>query len=220
MTEVTLSSGNPARPVVIKRLLKKDNSSEWKINGSCFLAACACHEWEPGKQSLLCRSPTQGERRGVGVLCRCAQGHEGGEGDHEGPQRAAGQPVPGEARSLHSCCAMPDLILPPLPAQHMFQGSRGDRGGCACPVAAQFLPQDRVVAFAQLKPGELLRESERAMGDAHLQSLHEQLVSDRKALLDYERVRPRRTMPHVHASCSPALHVAPCLHAQLLGVPA
>ncbi len=57
--------------------------------------------------------------------------------------------------------------------------------------AAQFLPQDRVVAFAQLKPGELLRESERAMGDAHLQSLHEQLVADRKALFDYERVRPR-----------------------------
>ena len=45
------------------------------------------------------------------------------------------------------------------------------------------------MAFAQMKPGELLRESERAMGDAHLQTLHEELTAERKELLNYERVR-------------------------------
>lgn len=44
------------------------------------------------------------------------------------------------------------------------------------------------MAFAQMKPGELLRESERAMGDAHLQTLHEELTAERKELLNYERV--------------------------------
>ena len=54
------------------------------------------------------------------------------------------------------------------------------------------------MAFAQLKPGELLRESERAMGDAHLQVLHEELTAERKDLLGYERVRRRPPQPCMH----------------------
>ena len=63
-----------------------------------------------------------------------------------------------------------------------------------CARTAQFLPQDRVVAFAQMKPVELLRESERAMGDAHLSALHDELIADSRALADLQRVRPQRTL--------------------------
>ncbi len=53
---------------------------------------------------------------------------------------------------------------------------------------AQFLPQDRVAAFALMKPGQLLMESERAMGDARLHKLHLELIEDRNTLKTYERV--------------------------------
>lgn len=45
-----------------------------------------------------------------------------------------------------------------------------------------------MVAFSQMKPEELLRESERAMGDSHLHSLHQELVEDGKNLKVAERV--------------------------------
>lgn len=67
---------------------------------------------------------------------------------------------------------------------------RRDKKKAVVLAPAQFLPQDRVVAFAQLKPGDLLKESERAMGDAHLCTLHNELIGERKSLLAFERVRP------------------------------
>ena len=39
MTEVTLSSGNPARPVVIKRTYQRDGTSQYKINGTALGSA-------------------------------------------------------------------------------------------------------------------------------------------------------------------------------------
>ena len=60
--------------------------------------------------------------------------------------------------------------------------------GCA---ARQFLPQDKVASFAQLKPGELLIETERAIGDASLYTLHLELIAARAELANSERVRAR-----------------------------
>ena len=43
-TEITLSSGSLGRPLVIRRLLKLDNTNEWRINGGarCQPAAHMC----------------------------------------------------------------------------------------------------------------------------------------------------------------------------------
>eukprot|EP00238_Polyblepharides_amylifera_P012271 CAMPEP_0196576178 /NCGR_PEP_ID=MMETSP1081-20130531/5501_1 /TAXON_ID=36882 /ORGANISM="Pyramimonas amylifera, Strain CCMP720" /LENGTH=1016 /DNA_ID=CAMNT_0041894717 /DNA_START=240 /DNA_END=3290 /DNA_ORIENTATION=- len=46
----------------------------------------------------------------------------------------------------------------------------------------QFLPQDRVVAFSQLKPQDLLLETEKAIGDAHLFNMHSSLVTKRQEI--------------------------------------
>mmetsp|Transcript_40466 Transcript_40466/g.96183 ORF Transcript_40466/g.96183 Transcript_40466/m.96183 type:complete len:1063 (+) Transcript_40466:234-3422(+) len=43
----------------------------------------------------------------------------------------------------------------------------------------QFLPQDKVVEFAKLKPQELLIATEKALGDAHLHKMHTELVEVR-----------------------------------------
>ena len=50
-TEITLSSGNPGRPVVIRRLLKQDGSNEWRINGAGFSRFCNRKSHQPG---LMC----------------------------------------------------------------------------------------------------------------------------------------------------------------------
>jgi len=59
--------------------------------------------------------------------------------------------------------------------------------GCQLDNLCQFLPQDRVVAFAQLKPTELLLETEKAIGDGHLFNEHEWLINEKKAIADLER---------------------------------
>jgi chromosome segregation ATPase len=55
---------------------------------------------------------------------------------------------------------------------------------------SQFLPQDKVSAFAQLNPAELLRETERAAGGNDLLNVHNELIDFRKKetafLLDNE----------------------------------
>ncbi len=43
----------------------------------------------------------------------------------------------------------------------------------------QFLPQDRVSAFANMNPQELLKETERAAGGSELIQQHEQLIKVR-----------------------------------------
>ena len=52
----------------------------------------------------------------------------------------------------------------------------------------QFLPQDKVVEFAKMKPNELLLETEKAIGDAHLFKLHQELVEQRTAVAGIEQV--------------------------------
>lgn len=44
---------------------------------------------------------------------------------------------------------------------------------------AQFLPQDKVSSFARLKPTELLRETEKAIGGGELLKLHEDLIASK-----------------------------------------
>ena len=55
----------------------------------------------------------------------------------------------------------------------------------------QFLPQDKVASFAQLRPGELLLETERAIGDASLHALHLDLIQSRADLRRLEMARGR-----------------------------
>lgn len=45
----------------------------------------------------------------------------------------------------------------------------------------QFLPQDKVVEFARLSPTELLRETQKAIGDSRLADLHKELIEKNKA---------------------------------------
>ena len=44
----------------------------------------------------------------------------------------------------------------------------------------QFLPQDKVVEFAKLSPVELLRETQKAIGDSRLADLHKELIEENK----------------------------------------
>lgn len=60
---------------------------------------------------------------------------------------------------------------------------------CIRAPALQFLPQDRVVEFAKLKPKELLEETEKAIGDSSLYQKHVDLVAERNKLKTFETVR-------------------------------
>jgi len=51
----------------------------------------------------------------------------------------------------------------------------------------QFLPQDKVAEFARMKPTELLRATELAIGDGELLELHESLITEKKQLDERER---------------------------------
>lgn len=51
----------------------------------------------------------------------------------------------------------------------------------------QFLPQDRVVEFARLSPEQLLLETEKAIGNAELFDMHEELVKKKKNIEGLER---------------------------------
>ena len=57
---------------------------------------------------------------------------------------------------------------------------------CAC--YAQFLPQDKVVEFARLTPTELLRETQKAIGDSRLADLHKELIEENRAVTSSSRV--------------------------------
>ncbi|KAJ3240298.1 Structural maintenance of chromosomes protein 5 [Chytriomyces hyalinus] len=52
----------------------------------------------------------------------------------------------------------------------------------------QFLPQDKVASFAKMKPDELLRETERAVGGDELLPMHDKLIADGKELKAVEEV--------------------------------
>jgi hypothetical protein len=59
--------------------------------------------------------------------------------------------------------------------------------GCQLDNLCQFLPQDRVVAFAQLKPTQLLTETQKAIGDGKLDEEHKDLIKSKDAIADLER---------------------------------
>jgi chromosome segregation ATPase len=50
----------------------------------------------------------------------------------------------------------------------------------------QFLPQDRVVAFAQMSPNELLLETEKAFGARELFEQHTRLIEDKQGMKELE----------------------------------
>jgi hypothetical protein len=50
----------------------------------------------------------------------------------------------------------------------------------------QFLPQDRVVAFAQMSPCELLLETEKAFGSRELHEQHTSLIAEKQSMKDLE----------------------------------
>lgn len=104
---VSLSSGNPARPLVVSRVMDAENHSKWTLNG----AACL--------------------------------------------QNKVVEAVAGLNVQLDNLC--------------------------------QFLPQDRVVAFAQMSPCELLVETEKAFGARELHEAHVKLLNGKQGMKDLER---------------------------------
>ncbi|GAA96106.1 hypothetical protein E5Q_02767, partial [Mixia osmundae IAM 14324] len=50
-----------------------------------------------------------------------------------------------------------------------------------------YLPQDKVVSFAQMKPAELLKETQNAAGSLKLTSWHEYLIKMKKLLINREK---------------------------------
>lgn len=69
-------------------------------------------------------------------------------------------------------------------------------------VYLQFLPQDKVVEFAKLKPKELLEETEKAIGDSSLYQKHVDLIQKRNQLKQVETAS-RFALLYEHY-CSPA----------------
>ena len=53
----------------------------------------------------------------------------------------------------------------------------------------QFLPQDKVVEFARMDHYELLKATEKAIGDASMYEKHQQLISKRQEVQDQSTVR-------------------------------
>lgn len=53
----------------------------------------------------------------------------------------------------------------------------------------QFLPQDKVVMFARLTPTELLRETEKSIGDGELYTIHQQLIDKKEEENEISHVR-------------------------------
>lgn len=52
----------------------------------------------------------------------------------------------------------------------------------------QFLPQDRVAAFAAMRPHELLEETEKAIGNAELYDKHQQLKTMKQEITTKQSV--------------------------------
>jgi hypothetical protein len=52
----------------------------------------------------------------------------------------------------------------------------------------QFLPQDKVVEFARMKPVQLLHATEQAIENGELYEQHQALVEERAQLRDHEAV--------------------------------
>ena len=53
----------------------------------------------------------------------------------------------------------------------------------------QFLPQDKVVMFARLTPTELLKETEKSIGDGELKHIHKKLIETKEVETDTSHVR-------------------------------
>jgi chromosome segregation ATPase len=70
--------------------------------------------------------------------------------------------------------------------------------GCQLDNLCQFLPQDRVVAFAQLKPTQLLTETQKAIGNGKLDEEHKDLIKSKNDIADLERDVSRRVLRVAH----------------------
>ena len=55
-------------------------------------------------------------------------------------------------------------------------------------LCAQFLPQDKVVEFARMDSFELLVATQKALGDSHLYTTHQELIAERKAIKEKQQV--------------------------------
>ena len=55
-------------------------------------------------------------------------------------------------------------------------------------LSLQFLPQDKVVMFARLSPTDLLKETEKSIGDAELHRIHAQLIEKKNEETDTSHV--------------------------------
>lgn len=53
----------------------------------------------------------------------------------------------------------------------------------------QFLPQDRVAAFAAMRPHELLEETQKAIGNAELYKQHQELKTIKEQVITKRSVR-------------------------------
>lgn len=174
--EVTLSSGADVRPTVVKRkIYQANNNSDWWLNGA--------------------RPAREGAARGGGGQQRVAPS------PRPAPVRASGRCFP---RRRQPSAPPPAALRPPhppalpLPAYFPTAGERSTMSAVQRTVGrlnvqldnlCQFLPQDRVVEFARLKPVELLAATEKAIGDASLHAQHAALVEHRAGLADKDAVR-------------------------------
>lgn len=57
----------------------------------------------------------------------------------------------------------------------------------------QFMPQERVVAFATMKPPEVLQKTQEAVLNPEVAELHQQLIETQENMATFERVERRKT---------------------------
>jgi len=181
--EVTLCSETPGRSLVVWRRIKKDNTSDWKLNGEearpvprPTAAPEGTRLGVLGRERHALQGVYQAWWLSAGICTnvwqwrvyldaeRTAGGEEKADASH--PRTHAGVSV--GMKKVEEAIAKLNVQLDNL---------------------CQFLPQDRVVAFAQLKPTELLLETEKAIGDAELLKMHNELINHRNDIKGLETVR-------------------------------
>jgi hypothetical protein len=71
----------------------------------------------------------------------------------------------------------------------------------------QFLPQDKVVEFAQMDQYQLLVATEKAIGDASLYKTHQRLNQKRELVKERQNVRALALAVHSCLACSVAMRL-------------
>lgn len=188
-TEIHLSSGQP-RPIIIKRCLSStSNSTEWYINGA-LLTTCA--SWHLCKARLV--QP---------FTAACCSGAKS-------TQAAVLEKVNDLNIQVDNLCQVhcwrsayasvrnvTHSVSSSVVCQHAIH-QHADDVHTSC--LLQFLPQDKVVMFARLTPTELLKETEKSIGDGELYNIHTQLIEKKEEENDTSHVS-------VHANAVLRIHV-------------